>query len=51
MTRHGEGKSVNSTSPAKYERARRMYLVRSGKASIVVNYLPINNALEAAGLE
>jgi hypothetical protein len=50
MTRHGEGKSVNSTSPAKYERARRVYLVRSGKASSFVSYYSVKNALEAAGL-
>lgn len=50
MTRHGEGKSVNSTSPAKYESAKRKYLVRSGKASSFVKYDSLNNALEAAGL-
>jgi len=38
MTKHGEGKSVSSTSVAKYERSRRVYLTKKGEASIYTHY-------------
>jgi hypothetical protein len=50
MTKHGEGKSVSSTSVAKRERARRVYLARKGKVTILVNYNPVDEALRIAGL-
>lgn len=50
MTRHGEGKSGMSTSVAKYERSRRLYLVKKGKASVYIHYSSVNDALESAGL-
>lgn len=51
MTRRGEGRSVNSTSPAKHERSRRTYLIRKGLlAAEEPEYYHIDLAFEAAGL-
>jgi len=51
MTKHGEGKSTNSTSAAKHERSKRIYLAKCGKASkIFVDYCPLHDALRKSGL-
>ena len=50
MTKRGEGKSVSSTSAAKRERARKLYLQRKGILRIIVNYDSIDGALKSAGL-